>query len=286
MKKAWRLGLFLGVLLLCEISFAGNLTGKSVPGITIRQWITKNPPDIKNLAGRVYVFEFWATWCSPCVKNIPHLNKLNNKYKDRGLELVALSQDKSVAKLSRFVRDKGINYHVALDNGTVDKFDVMGYPTVFVANHQGKIVWQGYPWDAGFEQAIAKAIAKSPSPLLAGIDLGIFKKFGTALDGGKDFARAYRKVESYAHNKNQPKRSAKAKRILKTIDQRLRQKINQAQRLQAGEPDRAYSIYADIVARYDGIEITKPARVALLELETASKPGKTTLVAKRVSDSL
>ncbi len=285
MKKAWKFGVFLGVLLLCDISFADNLIGKSVPGITIRQWVTKNPPDIKNLAGRVYVLEFWATWCSPCVKNIPHLIKLNNRYKRKGLEVVALSQDKSAGKLARFVRDKSINYHVAIDNGTVDRFKVTGYPTVFVVNHLGKVVWQGYPWDVGFERAIAAAVAKGPRGLLAGLDLGFFSNLDESLSGGRDFAKAYRKIQSCARNGKKPRSSAQAKHIIQTVNKRIGEKLTEAEHLRTTEPLKAHSLYTEIVAQYGGIEIVKPAKAALIKLENSEQFKKETLVAKQVSEA-
>ncbi len=285
MKKAWKLGVFLGVLLLCDISFADNLIGKNVPGITIRQWVTKNPPDIKNLAGQVYVLEFWATWCSPCVKNVPHLIKLNNRYKRKGLEVVALSQDKSAGKLARFVRDKSINYHVAIDNGTVDRFKVTAYPTVFVVNHRGKVVWQGYPWDVGFERAIAAAVAKGPRGLLAGLDLGIFSNMDESLSGGRDFARAYRKIQSCARNGKKPQSSAQAKHIIQTVNKRIGDKLTEAKHLRTTEPLEAYNIYAEIVARYDGVEIVKPAKAALIKLENSEQFKKEALVAKQVPEA-
>ena len=137
------------------------MIGKNVPEITIRKWVTENPPDIDNPRGRVFVFEFWATWCGPCVEDIPYLIRLNSRYKEKGLVFIALSQDKCPKKLRRFVRSKGINYHVAVDNGTVDRFGVTGYPTVVVADHRGKVVWEGSPRSLEFERAIVRANRKS-----------------------------------------------------------------------------------------------------------------------------
>ncbi len=156
--KAWKLEVFFAAVLLCGIVSAGSLVGDKAPEITIREWITENPPNLKNLAERVYIVEFWTTWCPACVQIVPDLSALYNKYKDKGLELIALSQDKSAKTVRQFVRKKGINYPVAMDNGTADWFGVKAYPTVAVINHQGKVIWQGYPQDPQFEKAVAEAI--------------------------------------------------------------------------------------------------------------------------------
>lgn len=156
--KAGKLEVFFAVVLLCGIVSAGSLVGDKAPEITIREWITENPPNLKNLAERVYIVEFWTTWCPPCVRIVPDLSALYHKYKDKGLELIALSQDKSAEKVRQFVRKKGVNYPVAMDNGTADWFEVRAYPTVAVVNHRGKVVWQGYPQDSQFEKAVTKAM--------------------------------------------------------------------------------------------------------------------------------
>lgn len=139
-----------------------DVVGKAAPDITIRQWVTPNPPQIKTLKGSVSVIEFWATWCAPCVENIPHLIKLNNKYKSKGLQFIGLSQDKSVDKVKKLIDKKGINYNIAIDNGTADWFGVRGYPTVYIVNHLGKVTWKGYPWDKNFEKEIQKALKAAP----------------------------------------------------------------------------------------------------------------------------
>ncbi len=254
-------------LSLCGICTAGGLVGKSAPDITIREWVTKNPPDIKDLSGKVYVVEFWAMWCQPCVKSIPHLVELTGKYSKDGLEFISLSQDKSVEKIRRFIRDKGITYHVAIDNGTVDWYGIRGYPTVVVVNHLGEVAWQGYPWDFGFEAAIVKALAACPAPLLSGVVLGPFERHRKSLCGGRDFAESYRQIKSQIDNRERPENSAAAKQIVETIDRRIQQKICEADSLRATNPRKAYDIYADILAKYEGIEAVKPAKLAYLELK-------------------
>lgn len=256
------------------ICFAQNLVGQDAPPLVIRQWITENPPDVNTLSGRVYVLEFWATWCTPCKQNIPHLIEFNKKYKEKGVQLVALSQDKSVDLVSRFVQDKKISYPVAVDNGTVDRYGIEAYPTIVVINHQGKVVWKGYPWEADFERSVSKAVKDMPPPLLADVDLGSFSRFKKYLSGGGEFARVYHQIALYINSKNEPQIALTAKRIIETINARISHRISEADYLRSRNPLEAYYIYADLVSRYDGIEPVAPAKLAYYELKNLKSLNK------------
>lgn len=152
---------FILIVLACGLCRADNLVGEKSPEIKIKGWVTENPPDLRGLEGKVRVLDFWATWCGPCISNIPELVQLCSKYKPKGVEFIALSQDKSPEKIKKLVREKGMNYHVAIDNGSADLFKIMGYPTAVIISHTGKVLWMGFPWEPGFEKAIADAVAKA-----------------------------------------------------------------------------------------------------------------------------
>ena len=151
---------FLLLSLTCVLCRADNLVGEKAPEIKIKGWVTDNPPDLRSLEGKVRVLDFWATWCGSCVSNIPHLIQLSSKYKSMGVEFISLSQDKSSDKVMKLAREKGVNFDIAIDNGTVDLFEIESYPTVVVIGHTDKIVWSGLPWETGFEQSIADAVKK------------------------------------------------------------------------------------------------------------------------------
>jgi thiol-disulfide isomerase/thioredoxin len=138
---------------------SAGLIGAMAPAIQIDEWITSQPP---NLSGRVYVLEFWATWCPPCVQSIPHMIELADKYKDKAVPFIALSVDSSSEPVKKMVKDKGINYYVGMDNGLSGKYSVRGIPSAFIIGRSGKVVWQGHPMSPNFETALVNALNATP----------------------------------------------------------------------------------------------------------------------------
>jgi thiol-disulfide isomerase/thioredoxin len=140
-----------------------NFVGSKAPTVQIDEWITPQPLRQSDLNGRVYVLEFWATWCPPCVQSIPHMIELADKYKDRAVPFIALSTDSSSEPVKKMVKDRGINYYVGMDNGLSERYSFSGIPAVFVIGRSGQVVWQGHPMSSGFETAIVNALNAPPS---------------------------------------------------------------------------------------------------------------------------
>ncbi len=115
--------------------------GKPLPSLGL-QYLDKAP----ELKGKPAIVEFWATWCPPCRKSIPHLNELYSKYKDKGLNIVGIS-DEDRSTVEKFRKTTPMDYAVGLDKGNSlgQKFGITGIPHSFVVDKSGKIVWQGHP---------------------------------------------------------------------------------------------------------------------------------------------
>ena len=93
------------------------------------------------LRGKVVIVNFWATWCPPCRKELPDLQALYLRFADRGLVVLAIS-DENADKVSQFLASSMITFPVLLDNGrkVSESFGVEGIPKSFVYDREGKLV--------------------------------------------------------------------------------------------------------------------------------------------------
>ncbi len=93
--------------------------------------------------GKVIVLDFWATWCGPCKVEIPHFIEFQDKYGPKGLQIVGISVDDTVDKLTPYVKDMKMNYMVLQGLGHDDVQDaygpIMGIPVSVVINREGKV---------------------------------------------------------------------------------------------------------------------------------------------------
>jgi thiol-disulfide isomerase/thioredoxin len=103
---------------------------------------------LEPMRGKVVILDIWATWCGPCRIEIPDFIKLQNKYRDKGLEVVGVSIDPidqrggGAPKVGPFMKQYGINYTIWM----VDNFEALagyppgnGIPTTYVLDRDGKI---------------------------------------------------------------------------------------------------------------------------------------------------
>ena len=115
---------------------------------------------LQDLHGKVVLVNFWATWCPPCRKEMPDLQALFDKYKDRGLIVLSIS-DEEAAKVTPFIDQQNITYPVILDPGDKvhELFHVDGIPKTFVYNRDGAIVAQSIDMRTRgqFEEMLAAA---------------------------------------------------------------------------------------------------------------------------------
>lgn len=101
---------------------------------------------LEDLRGRVVLLNVWATWCTPCIREMPALERLHQQHEAEGLSVVAVSVDASTPGLGatdvqRFVDDLGVSFTILLDPGgeIENRFRVSGLPMTFLIDREGRI---------------------------------------------------------------------------------------------------------------------------------------------------
>ncbi len=99
---------------------------------------------LEDLKGKPVILNFWASWCPPCVKEIPSMNRGWEKIKDEGIAMVAINVGESAATVIKFKEKHPVDFTVLLNEpgDIVDKWAVRGMPTTYIIDPQGRVVYQ------------------------------------------------------------------------------------------------------------------------------------------------
>ncbi|QDU30575.1 Thiol-disulfide oxidoreductase ResA [Anatilimnocola aggregata] len=146
------------------------LVGDPAPPLALKEFVKGEP--VKEFAkGKVYVLEFWATWCGPCIKSIPHVTELQARHKEAVIIGVDVMEDAD-DDVKEFVKQMGkkMEYRVAIDakDPKSEEAGIMartwleasyqeGIPASFIVNGDGKVAWIGHPME--LDEPLAKIIA-------------------------------------------------------------------------------------------------------------------------------
>ncbi len=171
--RRWSLGLAtLGMFVAGgAASIAQDLTiGSKAPKLDIEHWVSNGNGKFKPVkefeTGKVYVVEFWATWCGPCIMSMPHLAETQKKYADKGVQLISVS-DEDLETVEGFLKKqvKGSDdkentyakltsaYCLTTDPDKSVNGDYMeaagqnGIPTCFIVGKSSQIEWIGHPME-------------------------------------------------------------------------------------------------------------------------------------------
>ncbi len=115
---------------------------------------------LKEQRGRVVMVNFWATWCAPCRQEMPHLNRLYEKYRGAGFVLLGVNVDDDVAKAADVAAKLGVTFPVLLDTQkSVSKlYDVSTMPSTMLIDRDGKVRYVHRGYLAGYEENYEKQI--------------------------------------------------------------------------------------------------------------------------------
>jgi len=145
--------------------------GDPAPALKIEKWLKGGPVE-RFEKGKVYVLEFWATWCGPCIASMPHLSALQKEHQGKAVIIgVDVAEEKdytdeTLKKVEKFVKDQPdrMGYTVAYDGKSramekayMEAAGQNGLPTTFLIDKAGTIAWIGHPmWlDMPLEAVVA-----------------------------------------------------------------------------------------------------------------------------------
>jgi thiol-disulfide isomerase/thioredoxin len=131
--------------------FAGTLRRLSLPGHPMEingTLLNGKPFDQKTLAGKVVLVDFWATWCGPCVAEIPNVLEQYEKYHKDGFEVVGISLDQEREALEKFVTEQKLPWPILFEEPKGDGwqhplatfYGISGIPTVVLIGRDGNVI--------------------------------------------------------------------------------------------------------------------------------------------------
>ena len=126
--------------------YAKSFIDQKAPDFHVTKWLTNEP----KREGKFLLIDFWATWCGPCRKAIPELNKFSKEFND-DLIVIGISNEKE--ETVKRMQVPKIEYYSAIDSTEkMEKIlEIKGIPHVILIDPDGYVRWQGFPLYPGFE---------------------------------------------------------------------------------------------------------------------------------------
>ena len=163
-KKARATGLEAAVIELLEaqIKKAALPLGAELPTFAVKD-LKGAPLDLAALRGKVVLVDFWATWCGPCMVELPSLVKLHKELKGAGFAVVGVSLDDDLTQLREVLRVQGVEWPQYCDakgwkNSLARKYRIDSIPATFLLGRDGRIVAKDLRGEA-LARAVRKALA-------------------------------------------------------------------------------------------------------------------------------
>ena len=100
--------------------------------------------DIKELKGKVILVNFWATWCAPCVSEMPEFEKLHRELEGRPFAVLAVSVDKNASTVEKFAGKNNLSFPILIDQGeaVARSWGTTGLPETFIIDREGNVAYK------------------------------------------------------------------------------------------------------------------------------------------------
>jgi thiol-disulfide isomerase/thioredoxin len=121
-----------------------------------------NPLSLSKFKGKVILVDFWATWCGPCIAELPNVLKAYEKYHDKGFEIVGISLDSEKEKLTAFIKKNKMPWPQYFDgkgwqSKLGEKYGITAIPATFLLDKDGKLLAKDLRGDA-LDKAVEQAL--------------------------------------------------------------------------------------------------------------------------------
>jgi peroxiredoxin len=144
------------------VSVSGSSESKA-PDFALPSLSGKDVNLAELLARGPVILDFWATWCKPCIKGFPALQAIHDKYKERGLTVLAVSVDgpKSRSRVEPFIKSQKYTFQVVLDlEGKVaQKYNAVAVPRTVVISPEGQIVYTSTGFKPTNEDSLDRVVS-------------------------------------------------------------------------------------------------------------------------------
>jgi len=122
-----------------ESAWALNV-GDRVPSCLLKNMNnTTDGVNLEQLKGKPLYIDFWASWCGPCVKSFPYMDKVERIYKNKGFQVLAINLDENIEDAYEFLKKIPVGFSILQDKGQqcAKKFDVKAMPSSYLIDRQG-----------------------------------------------------------------------------------------------------------------------------------------------------
>lgn len=159
------------LLLFAAAALAAPQIGDKAPKVKVGKWLTSAPPALPGDKGadkNVYIVEFWATWCGPCRRSIPHLAELHRKHGKDGVVILSVSNEDGPTIEKFLTKGSGgkptdMPYHVGSDDDMATNKgwmeNIPGIPHAFIVDKGNNVVWTGNPLSPDMDDALSQVLA-------------------------------------------------------------------------------------------------------------------------------
>ena len=138
--------------------------GKPLPDFSLMD-LKGEKHSLSDYKGKVVLLNFWATWCPPCVKEMPSMQRLQDKYQSKDFEILAVNMGEDSTTIEIFLQKMTLNFPILLDSdgAILKQWKIFAFPTTFLVDREGNIAYAlfgGLEWDSPEAVAVVDELMK------------------------------------------------------------------------------------------------------------------------------